>query len=107
MAGAGRVERAPQAEEVGAMVGRLAARLLGRHVVRRAGHHAALGHAGVGRRAGQAEVGQPHPLDAVLQQDVRRLDVAVDQPLGVGGRQPGRRLHADPQDLRQRQRPCA
>ena len=37
------VERAAQAEEVGAMVGGLAAGLLGRHVVRRAGHDAAVG----------------------------------------------------------------
>ena len=45
--------------------------------------------------------------DAVLQQDVGRLDVAVDQPLGVGRRQAGGRLHADAQDLRQLQRPAA
>ena len=83
------------------MVGRLAAGLLGGHVVRRAGHDAALGQAGVVGGAGQAEVGELDPLDAVLQQDVGRLDVAVDQALGVGGGQAGGGLHADPQDLLQ------
>ena len=52
---------------------------------------------------GQAEVGDLDPLDAVFEQDVGRLDVAVDQPLSVGGRQPRGRLHADPQDLLQLQ----
>ena len=56
-------------------------------------------------RAGQAEVGDLDPLDAVLQQDVRRLDVAMDQPLRVGGRQPRGRLHADAEDLVELQRP--
>ena len=37
--------------------------------------------------------------DAVLQQDVGRLDVAVDQALGVGRRQPAGDLHADAQHL--------
>ena len=75
--------------------------------MRRAGDDAALGQAGVGGGAGQAEVGELDPLDAVLQQDVGRLDVAVDQALGVRGGQAGGRLHADPQDLRQRERPVA
>ena len=90
---------AAQAEQVGAVVDRLAAGLLGGHVLRRAGHDAALRQAGVVGGAGQAEVGELDPLDAVLQQDVGRLDVAVDQPLRVRRRQPGGRLHADPQDL--------
>ena len=50
----------------------------------------ALGQAGVVGGPGQPEVGDLDPLDAVLQQDVRRLDVPVDQPLGVGGGQPAR-----------------
>ena len=86
------------------MVDRLAPGLLGGHVLRRAGDDAALRQAGVVDRAGQAEVGDLDPLDAVLQQDVGRLDVAVDQPLGVGRGQPGGRLHADPQDRREVQR---
>ena len=72
----------------------------GRHVLRRAGDDAALRQAGVVDRPGQAEVGDLDALDAVLQQDVGRLDVAVDQPLGVGRRQAGGRLHADAEDLR-------
>ena len=47
--------------------------------------------AGVVGGAGQAEVGDLDALDAVLQQDVGRLDVAMDQPLRVGGRQALRR----------------
>ena len=43
--------------------------------------------AGVVDGAGQAEVGDLDALHAVLQQNVGRLDVAVDQALLVGGRQ--------------------
>jgi hypothetical protein len=100
-----RVEHAAQAEEVGAVVGRLPPRLLRRHVLRRAGDDPALRQAGVVHRPRQAEVGEHDPLDAVLQQDVGRLDVAVDDPLGVGGGQAQRRLPADPQHGRDVQRP--
>jgi hypothetical protein len=62
---------------------------------------------GVVRRAGEAEVGDLDALDAVLQQDVARLDVAVDQPLGVRRRQAVGRLHPDAQDFLQLQRPVA
>ncbi len=55
----------------------------------------------------QAEVGDLDPLDAVLQQDVRRLDVAMDQALGVRRGQPERRLHADPKDFLGAQRAVA
>ena len=61
--------------------------------------------AGVVDRAGQAEIGDRDPLDAVLQQDVGRLDVAMHEPLRVGRGQPGGDLHADAQHLRHRQRP--
>ncbi len=57
--------------------------------------------AGVIDRSGQAEVGDLHPLDPVLQKDVGRLDVAMDQSLGMGRGQARSRLHADPQDLLQ------
>ena len=87
------------------MIHRLPLGLLRRHVLRRAGDRPGLGQAGVVGRPGQPEVGHLDPLDAVLQQDVRRLDVPVDQPLGVRRRQPGRRLHPDPQDLAKLQRP--
>ncbi len=52
-------------------------------------------------RAGQSEVGDLDPLDAVLQQDVGRLDVAVDQPLGVGRGQGAGGLATDAEDLGQ------
>ena len=107
MPGAHRIQHAAQAEEVGPVVDRLAARLLGRHVLRRPGHHAALRLAGVVDGAGQPEVGDLDPLDAVLQQDVRRLDVAMDQALGMRGGQSQRRLHADAQDLLDAQRAVA
>src|SRR5262249_42102993 len=63
--------------------------------------------AGVVHCPGQAEVGDPDALDAVLQQDVSRLDVAVHQALGVGGGQAGGDLPADAQHLPQRHRPTA
>ena len=66
--------------------GALAHGLLGRHVVRRAERHAGLGHpaaaAGAGDGQRDAEVG--HQRLAVVQQDVLRLDVAVDHPVPVG-----------------------
>ena len=89
------------------LIDRLAAGLLRGHVLRRAGDDAGLRQAGVVRRPRQAEVGDLDPLDAVFQQDVGRLDVAVDQPLGVRGGQAGGRLHADAEDLLQLQRPVA
>ena len=47
---------------------------------------------------GQAEVGDPDgPL--VVEQQVRRLDVAVDHPLAVGVGQRLGHLHADPRRL--------
>ncbi len=107
MPGAHGIEHAAQAEEVGPVVGQLAARLLGRHVLRGPGHHAALRLAAVVDGAGQAEVGDLDPLDAVLQQDVRRLDVAMDQALCVRRGQPQGRLHADAQDFLGAQRAVA
>ena len=62
-------------------------------------------HAGVIDGAGQAEVGDLDALDAIFQQDVRRLDVAMHQPLLVGGGQPFGDLHADAQDFLQGERP--
>ena len=54
--------------------------------------------------AGQAEVGDLDPRQLVLEHDVRRLDVAVDQALRVGGGQARGDLHADPQQLLQLER---
>ncbi len=54
---------------------------------------AVLGQPGVVDGAGEAEVGQLHPRQVILQHDVARLDVAVDQPL-ARARRPGRRRPA-------------
>ena len=43
-------------------------------------------------------------LRSAFEQDVGRLDVAVDQPVRVGGGQPLGDLPADPHDLRHVQR---
>jgi hypothetical protein len=100
------VEHAAEAEQVRPVVNGLAHGLLRRHVQRRAGDKAALRQAGVVGGAGQAEVGQLDPLlDAGLQQDVARLDVAVDQPHGVRRGQAGGDLPADARHLRHLQRP--
>src|SRR5262249_39458723 len=50
--------------------------------------------------AGQAEICEFDLLDAVLQQDVRRLDVAMYEPLFVRGGETFGRLHADAEGLR-------
>src|SRR5262249_32275973 len=91
----------------GAGVDRLARRLLGGHVERRAGDEAALRQVGGVGRSGQAEGGQLDAPHAVLQQDVGRFDVAVNQPLLVRRRQGGGGVDADLQDLPGLQRPTA
>ena len=69
-------------------------RLLGAHVARGAQQAVVVGQARVGQAAGQAEVGDPDvPLG--VDQQVRRLDVAVDHPLMMGMRQRVGRLEAD------------
>ncbi len=72
--------------EVAAWVGLGALRLFGREVRGRAHHRAGLGEVRLHRSvegAGDAEVGDLHrPVRA--DQDVGRLDVAVDEPGGVG-----------------------
>jgi hypothetical protein len=60
------------------------------------------------RRARQAEVRDLRPLlRTALDEDVGGLDVAVDEPLLVRGRQPLRDLPADAHDLGHVQRPLA
>ncbi len=82
------VEDAAEAEEVAAAVHRFAASLLGGHVLRRAGDDAAVGDGGVIDRPGEAEVSDGDALDAIFQQNVGRLDVAMHQPLCVGRGEP-------------------
>ncbi len=82
------VEGRAQAVNVGAAVDRLLERrrLLGAHVPRRAHQRAVNGQRRLVHPLGQAKIGQPH--DAVtVEQQVRRLDVAVDHPALVGMRQ--------------------
>ncbi len=101
------VQHAAEAEQVGAVIDLLAARLLGRHVLRRAGDDAALRQRGVVGGAGQTEVGDLNALDLVFEQNVGRFDVAVDQPLGVRRRQAGGHLNADAQNGADVERPVA
>ena len=93
------VDCSAQCEEVGSRVDGLAARLFRRHVLRRSGDHTALGEAGVVDGASQPEVGELDALDAVFEQDVGRLDIAVDDSLSVCRSQRAGGLHADAEDL--------
>jgi hypothetical protein len=95
------VEHDADAVHVGGGGAHAGARLLGRHVARRADDR--------GRPPVAAALGQPrHPevrdLDPAVgrDQDVGRLDVAVDQPAGVRRRQRLRELLGDPARLRHR-----
>ena len=77
------VERRPQAIDVGPAVDVAGLGLLGAHVPRSAQEAVDLRLARVGQATGEAEVGDPdHPLG--VDQEVRRLDVAVDHPLMMG-----------------------
>ena len=68
--------------------------LLGGQVGGRAQHRPGPGQGRGGRRLGNAEIGHLH-LPVLTNKHVGRLDVAVDQPLGVGGGQG--RAHLDGQ----------
>ena len=78
------VEDAAQRVDVGADGRLVALHLLGRQVVGRPDHLAGLRQPRLRLGLGQAEVGQVDVLVRV-EQDVARLDVAVDQPARVGG----------------------
>ena len=77
------VEHAPQAKEIGPLVDCPDHRLLGRHVERRSDDESRLREVGIVDQAGQAEVGDLYPTRPILQHDVARLDVAVDEPCRV------------------------
>ena len=98
------VEDDPRRVEIGALVDRGAARLLGREVLRRADDRAGLGHLA---RAGpgDAEVGD---LDATFAVDdhVVRLDVPVDDPVLVRVAQRGEDLSRVRDRDRHRARPA-
>ena len=89
-------------EDVAAPVEGLGADLLGAHVVDGPDHHAALG------EVGPAQLGDPEVHDlhgAVVEQpDVRRLDVAVDDPVLVGVGEAAADLDHDVEHLGEEQR---
>src|SRR5581483_5949638 len=76
------IEHDAQRIQVAASVDRLAERLLGRHVLRRA-QQSARQRAGVLRQQRDAEVGE-HYLVLIGDEDVGGLDVAVDDAAVVG-----------------------
>jgi hypothetical protein len=81
--------------------------LLGRHELRRASHLAGTGDRHVVHCPGQPEIGDLDPFDAILQQDVARLDIAVYDSVFVGGGQPGGDLPADAENLLEAKLPLA
>ena len=103
LAGAHLVDDRAEAEQVGPGVARFADGLLGRHVQRRARDKTGARQLHIVGDAGQAEIGQLHAVVRRLQQNIARLDVAMDEPLRVGRRQALRDLHADAHDFLQRQ----
>ena len=85
----------------------VSARLLGRHVARRADREPG------GHRRPVAQLGQPEVEDAQMlleprlgaQDQVLRLEIAVNDPLRVRVRQAGQQLLGDLEDARERDRP--
>ena len=90
------VEHAAERVLVGAAVDVAAFDLLGRGIGRRADARASSSGrpSGSARRLRQPEVGQVDVL-VLVEQHVRRLDVAVDEPAGVGRVERGGDLAAD------------
>jgi hypothetical protein len=102
------VEDAAEAEQVAAVIDLFAGGLLRGHVLGRAGDGPVHRQGRLATdQARQAEVEDLHPPALPLQPDVGRLDVAVDQPLLVGRRQPLGDFAADAEGVGQRQRPLA
>ncbi len=76
------VERCPQAIHVGPAVDRSGSRLLRAHVARGAQQAIVMGQARIGQASGEPEVGDPDDPSGV-DQEVRRLHVAVDDPTAM------------------------
>ena len=75
--------------------------LFRRHVSRRADSHFARRQFDVvDRRPCQSEIGDLAAVDVILEHYVAGLDIAMDHPLGVRGRQTGGDLRGDPQCVR-------
>ncbi len=90
----GRVERHAEREQVARRAELGPDRPLGRDEVRRAEHHAGRGQLGVGRHAGDPEVGQ-HAAAVTADQHVGRLDVAVQHAGRVGDLERAEQRDAD------------
>ena len=92
------IEHGAQREDVAAGVEFVAAYLLGAHVEHRSHEHPVLGDAALAGGARDAEV-EELQVAVVLQQDVRRLEVAVDQLSLVDDLERGAQLQRDAQAL--------
>ncbi|MEZ5061046.1 MAG: hypothetical protein R2700_05945 [Solirubrobacterales bacterium] len=90
----GFVEQAAERVDVGTRIDWEALKLLGCHVVERADELTGLGHARCRGRSRHAEVGYQRTgfTSDLGDEDVRRLDVAMDEPSGVHGVEPGSRV---------------
>ncbi|CAM5436066.1 hypothetical protein SABIM44S_02154 [Streptomyces abikoensis] len=89
----------PQGPQVGGRPGGTARHALGRRVLRRAHERARVGDRRRAADLGDAEVGQDDASGRRLQQDVRWLDVAVQDATGVRGAQGGQQGDRDPRGL--------
>ncbi len=91
--------------DVAANRGRFARQPFGREVSRRAEHDPGLGEIAAAR-GGDAEVGELGPA-ALVEQDVARFDVAVQDPVLVRRREPRENILQDGHDARRRHRAAA
>ena len=98
-AGTHRVHHASKAEQVAPLVDDFTASLLGRHTLWRAQNLAGMSDPAVRYCSCQAEVGDLDSFDAVLQQNIGRLDVAMNQSTLVSRCEPFRDLPGDANDL--------
>ena len=96
------VEDDAQRVDVGALIERDSLHLLGRHVVRRADDPPRFGQAGILERLGQSEVGDGH-APAAVDENVLRLQVAMNHALLVRRLQPFADLPEDVHGLRKGQ----
>ena len=82
------------------MVDRLPIRLLRRHIVRRPRNHARISQTRIIRRPRKSKIRQIRPLYIVLEQDIRRLHIAMHETLRMRRCQARRGLQTNPQNLR-------
>lgn len=100
-----RVHDAAQAEEVAAVINMFGTGLFGRHVLRRAADFSRASHRDVIDGSSQSEVCDLDSLDSVFEQNICRLDVSMNEPLLMGGREAFANLATDSKDFRKTQRP--